>query len=172
MYLRTNVPFQYTISEDREQVFLLYYKDFFEQICSDVQFISPPEEVGEFLLHLLKWQAFVAFCASAIFKESLLGVLNTLYGTGGNLVSSTFGAKAAGSSADISSILAANFSQAEGLAFIFAISFNMPCVSALAATARETHSVKWTAKIGVFYTLAALLVSCVVYHHIGLVIFP
>ena len=54
MYLRTNVPFQYTISEDREQVFLLYYKDFFEQICSDVQFISPPEEVGEFLLHLLK----------------------------------------------------------------------------------------------------------------------
>ena len=35
-------------------MFLLYYKDFFEQICSDVQFISPPEEVGEFLLHLLK----------------------------------------------------------------------------------------------------------------------
>ena len=54
MYLRTNVPFQYTISGNREQVFLLYYKDFFEQICSDVQFISPPEEVGEFLLHLLK----------------------------------------------------------------------------------------------------------------------
>ncbi len=53
MCLRTNVPFQYTISGDREQVFLLYYKDFFEQICSDVQFISPPEEVGEFLLHLL-----------------------------------------------------------------------------------------------------------------------
>ena len=55
MCLRTNVPFQYTISGNREQVFLLYYKDFFEQICSDVQFISPPEEVGEFLLHLLKW---------------------------------------------------------------------------------------------------------------------
>ena len=51
---RSNVPFQYTISGDGEQVFLLYYKDFFEQICSDVQFISPPEEVGEFLLHLLK----------------------------------------------------------------------------------------------------------------------
>mgnify|MGYP004490204189 CR=1 len=36
-------------------MFLLYYRDFFEQICSDVQFISPPEEVGEFLLHLLKY---------------------------------------------------------------------------------------------------------------------
>lgn len=118
----------------------------------------------------LKWEAFLAFCASAISKESLLGVLNTLYGTGGNLVSSTFGAKTAGSAADISQILSANFTQAEGLAFIFAISFNMPCVSALAATARETHSVKWTAKIGVFYTMAALLVACIVYH-IGLLIF-
>ena len=118
----------------------------------------------------LKWQAFLAFCASAISKESLLGVLNTLYGTGGSLVSSTFGAKAAGSAADISQILSANFTKAEGLAFIFAISFNMPCVSALAATARETHSVKWTAKIGVFYTCAALIVSCIVYH-IGLLVF-
>lgn len=88
----------------------------------------------------------------------------------GSLVSSTFGAKAAGSSADISAILSANFTKPEGLAFIFAISFNMPCVSALAATARETHSVKWTAKIGAFNTTAALLVSCIVYH-IGLLIF-
>ena len=119
----------------------------------------------------MKWQAFLAFCASAISKESLLGVLNTLYGTGGSLVSSTFSAKVSGTAAaDISEILSANFTKAEGLAFIFAISFNMPCVSALAATARETHSVKWTAKIGVFYTLAALLIACIVYH-VGLLIF-
>ena len=118
----------------------------------------------------LKWEAFLAFCASAISKESLLGVLNTLYGTGGSLVSSTFGAKVAGSAAGISDILAANFTKAEGLAFIFAISFNMPCISALAATARENHSVKWTAKIGVFYTAAALLVFCIVYH-VGLLVF-
>ena len=119
----------------------------------------------------LKWQAFLAFCASAISKESLLGVLTTLYGTGGSLVSSTFGAKVSGTAAaGISQILSANFTKAEGLAFIFAISFNMPCVSALAATARETHSARWTAKIGVFYTLAALLVSCIVYH-IGLLVF-
>ena len=118
----------------------------------------------------LKWEAFLAFCASAISKESLLGVLNTLYGTGGSLVSSTFGAKAAGNAADISAILSSNFTKPEGLAFIFAISFNMPCVSALAATARETHSVKWTAKIGMFYTAAALIVACIVYH-VGLLVF-
>ena len=118
----------------------------------------------------MKWEAFLAFCASAISKESLLGVLNTLYGAGGNLVSSTFGAKTAGSAAGISEILSSNFTKAEGLAFIFAISFNMPCVSALAATARETHSAKWTAKIGVFYTIIALIISCIVYH-VGLLIF-
>ncbi len=118
----------------------------------------------------MKWEAFLAFCASAISKESLLGVLNTLYGAGGNLVSSTFGAKAAGSALGISEILSANFTKAEGLAFIFAISFNMPCVSALAATARETHSAKWTAKIGIFYTVTALIISCIVYH-VGLLIF-
>ena len=118
----------------------------------------------------LKWQAFLAYCASAISKESLLGVLNTLYSAGGDLVSSTFNAKTAGSGTAISEILAANFTKAEGLAFIFAISFNMPCVSALAATAREAHSVKWTVKIGVFYTVFSLIISCVVYH-IALLIF-
>ena len=34
------VLFQYTILGDREQVFPLYYKDFFEQICSDVQHLT------------------------------------------------------------------------------------------------------------------------------------
>lgn len=113
----------------------------------------------------LKWQAFLAFCASAISKESLLGVLNTLYGTGGSLVSSTFGAKVAGSASGISEILSANFTQAQGLAFIFAISFNMPCISALAATARETHSVKWTAKMGAFYTSGGIncILHCISY---------
>lgn len=72
--------------------------------------------------------------------------------------------------AGISEILSANFTKAQGLAFIFAISFNMPCVSTLAAAARETHSVRWIDKIGVFCTAVALLVSCIVYH-IGLLIF-
>lgn len=114
---------------------------------------------------LMIWQAFMAFCASAISKESLLGDLNTPYGTGGSLVSSTFSAKASRAAASgISEILSSNFAKAEGLAFIFAVSFNMPCVSALAASARATHSVLWTAKTGVFYTLVSLLLACVAYH--------
>lgn len=116
------------------------------------------------------WQTFMAFLASMISKESLLGVLNTLYSKGGDLVSSTFNAKASGSSTDIAAVLADNIPKAEALAFLFAITFNMPCVNALAATAREAHSAKWTAKIAVFYSVTALLLSCIVYH-IGLLIF-
>lgn len=118
----------------------------------------------------LSWQAFMAFLASAISKESLLGVLNTLYSSGGDLVSATFNAKLAGASSDVASIIASNFTKPEGLAFIFACSFNMPCVSALAATAKEAHSAKWTAKIAAFYTVAALIISFIVYH-VGLLIF-
>lgn len=77
----------------------------------------------------------------------------------------TFSAKASRAAASgISEILSSNFAKAEGLAFIFAVSFNMPCVSALAASARATHSVLWTAKTGVFYTLVSLLLACVAYH--------
>jgi ferrous iron transport protein B len=117
----------------------------------------------------LGWQAFMAFVASTISKESLLGVLNTLYSGGGDMVASTFGAKAAGTNTGIATILADNISKPEALAFLFAITFNMPCVSALASTAKEAHSVKWTAKIALFYTVVALCISCVVYH-VGLLI--
>jgi ferrous iron transport protein B len=117
----------------------------------------------------LGWQAFMAFVASMISKESLLGVLNTLYSGGGDMVASTFGAKAAGANVNIATILADNITKSEALAFLFAITFNMPCVSALASTAKEAHSVKWTMKIAFFYTLTALCISCIVYH-VGMLI--
>ncbi len=46
---------------------------------------------------------------------------------------------------------------------------NLPCVVALAATYQEIHSVKWTAKIALYYTATALLLACAAYH-IGLLI--
>lgn len=50
-----------------------------------------------------------------------------------------------------------------------AITFNVPCVVALAATYQETHSAKWTAIITGYYTLGALIISFIAYH-IGLLI--
>lgn len=41
----------------------------------------------------------------------------------------------------------------EALAFLFAFFFNMPCLMALTATAQETHSLKWTVRIALYYIL-------------------
>ncbi len=118
----------------------------------------------------LHWQLFVAFIASAVGKEGAIGVISALY-TGGNL-STAFNAamSGAGTASNLNEILLSNVSKAEALAFIFAMTFNMPCVVALAATFQETYSVKWTARIALYYTFTALLLAAVAYH-VGLLIF-
>lgn len=115
----------------------------------------------------LGWQTFMAFVASAVSKEAVLGVLSSLYANSGTIFASTIGAAAAADNLGI--LLVANISKAEALAFIFAVTFNVPCVMALASTYRETHSLKWTARIAAYYTLSALVLSCVIYHIAALV---
>ncbi len=116
----------------------------------------------------LGWQTFMAFVASALSKEAVLGVLSSIYTNSGSVFDSTIGTAAAAS--NLGEVLPTVISKAEALAFIFATTFNVPCVMALAATYRETHSLKWTLKIAAFYTCMALLLSCIIYH-IGVLIF-
>jgi ferrous iron transport protein B len=117
----------------------------------------------------LGWQLFIAFIASSVGKEGAIGVISALF-TGENLAGA-FDAAMSGASraANLSEILLANVSKPEALAFIFAMTFNMPCVVALAATYQETASVKWTARIAVYYTATALLLAMIAYH-VGLLI--
>ncbi len=118
----------------------------------------------------LGWQLIIAFIASAVGKEGAIGVISALF-TGGNLSTAFNDAMSgAGAASNLNEILLANVSKAEALAFIFAMTFNMPCVVALAATFQETYSVKWTAKIALYYTFTALLLAAVAYH-VGLLIF-
>jgi ferrous iron transport protein B len=70
---------------------------------------------------------------------------------------------------NLNELLLANVTKPEALAFIFAITFNMPCIVALGATYQETHSVKWTAIIATYYTAVALVLAAIAYH-IGLLI--
>ena len=99
-----------------------------------------------------------------------VGVISALF-TGGNLSAAFNDAMSgAGAASNLNEILLANVSKAEALAFIFAMTFNMPCVVALAATFQETYSVKWTARIALYYTGTALLLAAVAYR-IGLLIF-
>ncbi|MBR6336598.1 MAG: ferrous iron transport protein B [Ruminococcus sp.] len=115
----------------------------------------------------LTWPLFLAFIASMVGKEGAIGVISALF-TGGSIYAATSGAQATAS--NINEILLANVTLPEALAFIFAITFNLPCIVALAATYQEIHSVKWTAKIAAYYILTSLLLSCIAYH-IGLLIF-
>ncbi|MCR5268672.1 MAG: ferrous iron transport protein B [Lachnospiraceae bacterium] len=129
-------------------------------------------KVGQFIEPVTKifgmgWQTFMAFIASSLGKEGALGVLSTIYtGTGTISVGSVVGGAAA---ENINELLVANIAKPEALALIFAMTFNMPCIVALAATYQETHSVKWTARIALYYTGVALLLAGIAYY-IGLLI--
>ncbi len=115
----------------------------------------------------LSWQTFLAFLASSLGKEGALGVLSMIYSNSGSL---TFGSlMAAETAGNINELLVNNIPKPEALALIFAMTFNMPCIVALAATYQETHSVKWTSIIAVYYTIVALLLAGAAYY-IGLLI--
>ena len=117
----------------------------------------------------LPWQLFIAFVASSVGKEGAVGVITALYS--GTSYAQGF-ADALGGAArasNLNELLLANVTRPEALAFIFALTFNLPCVVALAATYQEIHSVKWTAKIALYYTATALILGSIAYH-IGLLI--
>ncbi len=115
------------------------------------------------------WQLFMAFIASSVGKEGALGVISALFTDGSFYNAFSDAMSGAGTASNLSELLLANVSKPEALAFIFAITFNMPCVVALAATYQETASAKWTARIAAYYTVGALLLAAIVYH-IGLLI--
>ena len=117
----------------------------------------------------LTWQAFMAFLSSMIAKESMLGVMGALFGGNTDVVTIAFNAKN-GVDTSIMNTLPGFFTKAEMLAFLFAVSFNMPCLMALSTTYKENHSRKWTAIIAGYYIAFALILALIAYH-IGLIIF-
>ncbi len=116
----------------------------------------------------LNWQLFMAFVASSVGKEGAVGVLSALYSGSGTVFGAVTGANAAVD--NLNQLLLSNIGRAEALAFIIAVTFNVPCIVAIAATYQETHSAKWTLRIAAYYTVVSLLLACVAYH-IGLLIF-
>ena len=115
----------------------------------------------------LNWQLFMAFVASSVGKEGAVGVLSALYSGTGTVFGAVTGANAAVD--NLNQLLLSNIAKPEALAFIMAVTFNVPCIVAVAATYQETHSAKWTAKIAAYYTIGALILAFVAYH-IGLLI--
>ena len=127
-------------------------------------------KVGTFIEPVTKffgmgWRTFMAFLSSAFAKEAVLGTLNAIFMGGDSLVNATFNSKTVATDASaLGQSMSDVVSQAEALAFMFAVTFNIPCVMALSTTYRESHSIKFTLKLAAFYFGLALLLSCIVYH--------
>lgn len=111
------------------------------------------------------WQTFLAFITSMVSKEAVLGVISVLFTDGGSLLLTSATSSA---DANIGTIIASAISKPEALAFMVAVTFNVPCIMALSSTMHETHSAKWTAKIALYYIATALILSCLTYHISGL----
>ena len=116
----------------------------------------------------LRWQTFMAWLASGMGKEASLGVLSALFRNAGiwsGIVQNT--------GVDTSLLgmsLLHTISKPEALAFVYAFFFNMPCLMALGAASQETHSLKWTIRIALYYIGTSLILACIAYH-IGLLLF-
>ncbi len=111
------------------------------------------------------WQTFMAFISGAFAKEAVLGTLNAVFMGSNSLMEAAFFAKTAkADTAMLGNAMTQVIQPAEALAFMFATTFNIPCLMALSTTYKESHSLKWTAKVALFYICNALILSCIVYH--------
>ena len=134
--------------------------------------------VGKFLepvgsIFGLSWQLVIAFLVAAVGKEAALGAIAVLFGAGtgvsslaGTMVTSSVAINQTGLEAALLSAVQAP----QALAFIFAFFFNVPCMAAVAASANESRSYKWTLKVAAYYFITALVLGGIVYR-IALLIF-
>ncbi len=113
------------------------------------------------------WQTFLAYISSMVSKEAALGVLGALYLGGGNLFSATLGSGGA-MAAGLDSALLSSLTAPAALAFIFAVSFNAPCLVAISSTYQETRSMKWTLRILLYYFITSILLAFLVFRIAGL----
>lgn len=103
--------------------------------------------------------------SGAFAKEAVLGTLNAVFMGGNSLMEAAFFAKTAkADTAMLGNAMTQVIQPAEALAFMFATTFNIPCLMALSTTYKESHSLKWTVRVALFYICNALILSCIVYH--------
>lgn len=120
-------------------------------------FISPVTKIFG-----MGWQTFMSFIAAMISKEATLGVLSAIFANSGDIFNSTTGA--AGAVGNIGELAAQVIRIPEALAFIIAVTFNVPCLQAVVATHNETHSIRWTITIALYYFVTALILAGIIYH--------
>lgn len=118
----------------------------------------------------LDWRLFLSYLIAFSSKEAALPVMAVIFGAG----SVPGGTNLYELSLDVSpfeiftgsfgSFLAsAGISQASALAFVFAVTFSLPCLSTLGVIYSETRSYKWTFSILVYYFLVSVAMGAAAY---------
>ncbi len=135
--------------------------------------------IGKFLnpignLMGFDWRLMVALIAAMVSKEAALAAIGIVYGFGHELSSLTGLAMVAppegGELEALESILMQTISPESALAFLFVITFSIPCSATIGVLYSETRSLKWAAGATLYYTLSSLVAGILVYHG-GLLIF-
>ncbi len=114
------------------------------------------------------WRLMVALIVAVAAKESALSTIAIVYGIGQGLSSVTGLAAVAPDGgvnhAVLATTLIQNISPESALAFLFALTFSVPCSATIAALYMETKSLKWTAGAAAYYTFASLVAGIIAYH--------
>jgi ferrous iron transport protein B len=115
--------------------------------------------IGKLLVPLFKpcgfgeWRASVALLTGFVAKEAVVSTLGILYGVG----------ESASSSA-ISGVLAGHFTPLSAYSYLVFVLLYMPCVVAFTTIRKEMNSAKWTLFAVCYQTVAAWIVSFLVYN--------
>ncbi len=130
-------------------------------LASTGKFLNPIGELMGF-----DWRLMVALIVAMASKEASLAAIAVLFGIGQKFTSVTgmIGATGIYKQEALGSILVQTISPAAALAFIFALTFSIPCIGTMGAFYSETKSLKWTAGASVYYTVSSLVAGILVYN--------
>lgn len=119
------------------------------------------------------WRLMVALIAAVLAKEFALVTIAIIYGVGPVLsaITGLMVAPDAGFNHEVlGTTLTQTISPESALAFLFALTFSIPCAATIGTFYTETKSLKWTAGAAAYYTSASLVAGILAYQA-GLLIF-
>jgi ferrous iron transport protein B len=126
----------------------------------------------------LDWRLFISYLVAFTSKEATLGAMVVIFGAGAAASGATnvntmamdkalWGAVHGKFDAFLAST---GISSASALAFVFAVTFSLPCLGTLAMIYAETRSLKWTGSALCYYFIISILMGAMAYQA-GLLIF-
>ncbi len=126
----------------------------------------------------LDWRLFISYLVAFTSKEATLGAMVVIFGAGAAASGAT-NVNAMAMDKALWGAIHGNFdaflastgiSSASALAFVFAVTFSLPCLGTLAMIYAETRSLKWTSSVLCYYFFISIMMGALAYQA-GLLIF-